>query len=279
MQLKFAVPSCATASKLGASLFLATSLFLAGCSADQPIFSTPATVAVSGNWQISSTSQSAAALPALSGELSGNSTAISGILHSDSISSCVAPSTLIPVTGSANAENAVTLTGTNVAGGKLTINGTLAADGKSISDASYTVMGGTCAFAAPVAASALQYANIDGTYNGSFYDTDSSTAPVLTMQATLSQSPDSSNDGNFTLTGQMTTGANPCFSVPTQLTSATVTGGSFTMVYSDSSTGNSVTAGGTFAPNGQTLTITNWQLTGPCGPDSGTGTMTLAGNQ
>jgi hypothetical protein len=210
----------------------------------------------------------------LSGELSGSSAAINGILHSDSASACIAPTAAISVTGSANADNLVTLTGDNVAGGTLTITGTLAADGKSLSDATYTVTGGTCAFTAPAPVAFIQYASISGTYSGNFYDADSSTVPVLTMTAQLTQSPASDTDGNFTLTGQANLGSNPCFTSPTAVASSQVTGGSFTMTYADANTGNSVTASGTFSPDGSTLTITGWQLTGSCGPDSGTGLMT-----
>jgi hypothetical protein len=35
-----------------------------------------------------------------------------------------------------------------------------------------------------------------------------------------------------------------------------------------------VTANGTFSTDGTTLTVTGWNLTGYCGPDSGTGLLT-----
>lgn len=261
-------------SKLGASLLFATSLILSGCSGG--LTSTPVSakaIAVSGNWQITATDQAAATLPALSGTLTGSSTSMNGILHSDSASACIPPTQAIEVSGSADANNLVTLTGNNVAGGKLTINGTLAADGKSITNATYKVTGGSCGFNVAAHANAQQYADISGTYNGSFYDSDSATVPVLQMTAQLTQSPTGDTTGNFTMTGQANLGTNPCFASPTALTSAQVTGGSFAMTYADANTGNSVNMSGTFSPDGTSLTVTNWSLTGPCGPDSGNGTM------
>lgn len=268
---RFSLPSCAQA---GACLLFAASGVLAGCAGSLTSTPTsPTAIAVSGNWQITSAAPAAARLPSLSGTISGTSTSLKGILHSDSANSCISPSTPIDVSGSADAHNFVTLTGSGLAGGTLTLTGTLAANGKSITNAQYNVTGGTCAFLQPAGGSAVQYADISGTYNGSFYDPDSSTVPVLTMTAQLTQSPTGDTNGNFTLSGQANLGSNPCFTSPTTLTSATVTGGSFTMTYADSNTGNSVTASGTFSQDGTTLTITNWQLTGSCGPDFGTGSM------
>ena len=71
---------------------------------------------------------------------------MTGLFHSDSASSCIAPTTAVAVTGSADANKLVTLTGTGLAGGTLTIAGTLAADGRSLTNATYNVTGGTCAF-------------------------------------------------------------------------------------------------------------------------------------
>ncbi len=226
---------------------------------------------MTGNWQVASTAASASKLPALSGELTGNSAAITGILHSDSSNSCVAPSASAEVSGSANAAGLVTLTGSDFGGGTLTISGTLAADGKSLTDASYNVAGGSCAFAKAADGTAQQYSSITGNYTGNFSDSD---GQIISIAATLSQSPNSDTDGNFTLSGSGSFGSNPCFISPVPLTSSQVTGGSFTFTYTDPSTTNSVTSNGTFSTDGKTLTVTQWTLTGPCGPDSGTGLLT-----
>ena len=218
-----------------------------------------------GNWQFSSSATPAVRLASLSGELSGNANAITGILHSQSSNSCVAPGTAIEVSGSATAKGAVTLTGP-LDGGTLTVLGNLAADGKSITDATYNVSGGTCAFAKPAVAIAQAYTAIDGTYIGTFSDT---TGPVITVTAQLQQSDLSTNTGNFTLNGTGSFGQNPCFTSPVTVSNTQVTGGNFTMTYADGTTGNSVTAAGTFSPDAATLTVTSWQLTGSCGPDTG----------
>ena len=257
-----------------ASLFLLTSLALSGCAGG--LTSTPSTataVAVSGNWQLASSAPVAAALPKLSGTLSGSSASLHGILHADAATSCVAPSTSIAVSGSADPNGNVTLSGTGLAGGTLTVTGTLAPDGKSLTSAQYNVAGGTCAFAHPADATAQQYADITGTYNGTFFDQASNGQPILTMTAQLTQSPAGDTDGNFTLTGTGQVAQNPCFPTPPQVVNSQVTGGSFSFTYADAVTGSSVTTNGTFSPDGSTLTITGWTLAGPCGPDSGTGTM------
>ena len=254
-----------------ASLLLTTSIFFTGCqSAVTPTPASTATLAT-GNWQLASTAPAASRLPALSGELTGGGATITGIFHSDSATSCIAPTTAIAVTGSADANNLVTLTGTGVAGGTLTITGTLAANGKSLTDATYNVTGGTCAFSAPAAITANDYAPITGNYTGSFSDPD---GHLLNIAATLTQTPASDPNGNFQLSGTATFPNNPCFNSPVSVSNTTVTGGSFTLTYADATTSNSVTASGTFSTDGKSLTVTNWTLTGSCGPDTGTGTLT-----
>jgi hypothetical protein len=264
-------PSCAPSS---ARLFAVTLLIFAfstltGCTSVKLTANSGPAITVTGNWQFASTAASAAKLPALSGELTGTSAALTGILHSDAATSCISPFSSFEVTGSTNAQGITTITSSNLAGGTFTLTGTLAANGKSFSAATYTVSGGTCAFSAPALATADAFSPINGSYNGTFYD---ASGEVLNMTAALSQSPASDADGNFLLTGTGTF-SNPCFTSPATVSNTQVTGGSFTLTYADPSTLNSVTLSGTFATNGQTLTITNWTLTGPCGPDSGYGSL------
>ena len=259
------------ASRIFRAALASNLLFAIGCSvAPAP---NAGAVSVAGNWQLSSAAPAAARLPRLSGALTGSGSAITGIFHADSASACVSPSTPIPVTGSVSAHNAISLTGSltgsSLPGGVLTVTGTLADDGKSIANASYTVAGGSCAFAADAPATAQVFASIDGTYTGNFSD---STGVVASLTAQLTQTPASDTDGNFQLSG---TGSlnNPCFTNPVQVSNSQVTGGSFTLTYADPNTQNSVTASGTFSTSGQTLTVTNWTLTGPCGPAQGTGLL------
>ena len=240
---------------------------LTGCAVNSAVTSpAPTPALVTGNWQFSSSGVAAARLPAISGELSGSSSTLSGILHAQSASACVAPGAVFEVSGAAQAGGAVTLSGP-LAGGTLTITGTLAADGKSLTGASYTVAGGTCAFAQVVPATAQSYTPINGTYAGTFSDAN---GPVIAISAQLQQSDLSNTSGNYTLTGTGTFPSNGCFTSPVAVSNTQVTGGSFTMTYTDAGgTGNQVTASGTFSPDATTLTITSWQLTGPCGPDVG----------
>ena len=251
------------------TLLLSASTLLTGCSNNAVTL--PA-VSVTGNWQIASSAASASRLPSISGELTGTSAAMTGILHSDSASSCIAPTSPFDVAGSTDSTGLTTLTGNGVAGGTLTITGTLAANGKSFSKASYNVAGGTCAFAAvATGATAQSYTPISGNYAGNFSDAG---GQVIAVTAALSQSPSSDANGNFTLSGTGSFPSNPCFNSPVTVSNTQVTGGNFTFTYADPTTTNSVVSNGTFSTDGTMLTVTNWSLTGPCGPDSGTGLLT-----
>lgn len=251
-------------------LSLVSCCSLVGCSVSVLPAPVASAVAVSGNWQIASADANAARLPMLSGELTGTNAAIHGVMHSRSAGDCVAPTAAVELTGSANGANAVTLAG-DLAGGTLKIAGTLAADGRSLGAATYTVVGGSCAFAAPAVATANAYTPVTGSYTGGFADAH---GQVISIAATLTQNPASDPNGNFQLSGTATFPNNPCFNSPVSIANSQVTGGSFSLTYTDSATTNSVTANGTFSTDGSTLTATNWALAGPCGPDSGTGSLT-----
>ncbi len=261
-----------TASRFTAVLaaFASTTLVLSGCSNVMAPQAPAAAITVSGNWQIASTVPASAKLPSLSGELTGTNVSMRGIFHSNTPGACIRPASSFEVTGSADAQNNVTLIGTNVAGGTLSIHGALAADGKSITGARYNVVGGSCAFPQAATAAAVQYSSITGAYTGSFSDAD---GQLLTLQANLTQSPASDTDGNFQLSGTGTFPDNPCFSSPVTLSSSQVTGGTFNFTYADSNTGNSVNVIGSFSTDGRTLTVSQWNLTGSCGPDTGTGSL------
>jgi hypothetical protein len=253
-----------------ATLLLSASALLTGCSNNNPV--TPSAITVTGNWQFASTAATAKGLPSLSGEFTGTSAALTGIMHSDSASSCIPPATAFDVTGTTNSAGVTTITGSGVAGGTLTITGNLAANGKSFTTASYNVVGGTCAFATAVVATMAQdFAPINGTYKGNFSDAN---GVVIAVSATLMQSSTSDGSGNFTLTGTGSFPSNPCFNSPVTVSNTQVTGGNFTFTYADPTTINSVVSNGTFSTDGTMLTVTNWSLTGPCGPDSGTGLLT-----
>lgn len=253
------------------SIFCLSALALGGCDGAFLTTKTPAdAIAVGGNWQLRSSAVTAAKLNAFSGELTGSSASMSGIFHSDSASACVSPSNSFAVNGAADSKNMVTLTG-SLAGGTLTVSGQLAADGRSLINPTYNVSGGSCAFATAATATATAYSPITGNYTGSFSDPG---GQVITITASLTQTPASDPNGNFTLSGSGSFANNPCFSSPVAVSGSQVTGGSFNLTYADSTTQNSVNAMGTFSTDGTTLNVTQWTLTGPCGPDSGTGVLT-----
>ena len=253
---------------LGAS---AVTILMAGCAAG-PVRGpngSPLPEVRTGNWQVSSTSAAAIRLPSISGSLAGSAAALTGTFHSKSQAACVSPATAFAVSGKADSTGLFTLSGP-VAGGSLTVTGTLSADGQSLSDASYNVTGGACAFVAPADAQAQVYMPISGAYTGTFQDAD---GRIATVQATLNQSADANGDGNYTLTGTAAP-SNPCFSASVPISATTVSGGNFTFTYADPNTGNSVTANGFFSADASTLTVSGWTSSGSCGSDSGTGTMT-----
>ena len=140
--LRFCATLCG--SLLVASLFT-------GCGSSSAMPAGATVPLVTGNWQLSSNSTSAGKLPSLSGELSGPTNSVTGIFHANSSTACVSSTVPIEVSGSANGDNVLTLVG-DLAGGALSISGTLAADGKSLTNASYNVSGGTCAFPSPAPA-------------------------------------------------------------------------------------------------------------------------------
>ena len=254
---------------IGIGVFLASVAFI-GCSNSVSTVSNSLQSAVTGNWQIASASMTATKLPSISGELTGSASGVTGIFHANAAAKCVASTTPIEVSGEANAKNVLILTGA-VAGGALSIQGTLAEDGKSLTNASYNVSGGSCAFSEQASATAQSFSSVSGTYTGTFSDP---TGQVIGLTATLTQTPASDTDGNFQLSGTANLGSNPCFSSPVTISNSQVTGGTFTLTYADPATSNSVTATGTFSTDASTLTVTNWALSGPCGPDTGTGLLT-----
>lgn len=240
-------------------------LLLAGCAATvtRGPSSSPLPDVATGNWQFSSTAATAAHLPSFSGELSGSSNALSGILHSQSATGCTAPGTAFEVAGSADQTGLVTLSGP-VANGTLTITGTLSEDGKSLTGVSYNVVGGACAFSQKAVGTAEFFTPINGNYSGSFSDVDGQVAQVT---ANFSQSSTPDANGNFTLAGTATVSNNPCFPTAVPVSNTQVTGGMFTFTYS--ANGNSVTANGTFAADATTLTVSSWTSSGTCGADTG----------
>lgn len=255
-------------------------LCLIGCSDAGQTSTLTGVTPAKANWQVApattTTATGAAAttttpLGTLSGAATTQAGNVSLTLHTQKATSCVAPSQSFTLAGQENADSTVSLTGA-VAGGTMTLAGTVAPDGKSLTNASYTVAGGSCA-TAKIAATAQAFTAVSGTYAGNFSDTDGN---VATVSATLSQSPSSDVNGNYTLSGTATVSNNPCFPTTVPVSDTQVTGGTFTFTYTYK--GASVTANGTFSQDATTLSVTSWSLTG-CGTDTGVAsTMTKQGS-
>jgi hypothetical protein len=248
-------------------------LLIAGCSVDRTTSSSPSSPAISGNWQFTSTDPSAANLPQISGSISGTTSAFTATFHPTYANACVTPQTLLTFTGAVDSANILRMTSAPFGQGSVL---TLTANysGSALTNATYTIAGGTCAFAsakiAPTTGTQLQ--PISGNYQGTFTDSFNDVIPVT---AALTQSAQPDANGIFHVTGSATFPGNPCLPSPV-ITDSTITGNTLSTTYTQQqgSITNTVVASGTFDATATTLTITNWTLTGSCGPDHGTGTLT-----
>jgi hypothetical protein len=232
---------------------------------------TPSAAGLSGNWQISTDAAQAAQLPQLSGSLTGSGSAITGIFHATNSNTCISPQTKIAVSGSLDGHNLLTVTSTPFAGGSiLKLIGTVTS-GNRLEVSAYTITGGSCAFPAgakSISATANLLQPVSGTYQGTFTDSDGASLPIT---ATLTQTTQPDSNGVFHVSGGATFDSNQCVSSPIVADSA-VTGNTLSTTYTQQ--GNTIVATGTFDDNATTLTITSWNLDGPCGSASGTGVLT-----
>ncbi len=258
---------------------------LSGCATGAPSTTSPAPnsyTQATGNWQFSSSSTAAARLSSLGGNLTvaADGTTVTGILHPLSTSNqCVSASTAIAVTGSVDSASHLSLTAP-FSGGALTLSGTLSADRKSLTSPTYTVTGGSCAFpsdrtvtardsTSPI--TAQQYQPVSGTYAGTLTTADGQTFPLTTTLTETSQ-PDA--DGIYHVSGSATSPGNACVPAALPATASTIDGGSISTTYTDTTTGATITGAGATSPDGSIITITHWNITGVCGSDTGTGTLT-----
>lgn len=262
---------------LSATSAIVLAAFLSACSTTpmgsmtSTAAATPSAAALSGNWQISADANEAAPLPQLSGSLTGTGSAITGIFHATSSNACISPQSQIAVSGSLDEHNVLALTSAPFAGGSiLRLIGTVTT-GNRLEVSTYTVTGGTCAFsvgANSISATANLLQPVSGTYQGTFTDSDGASIPIT---ATLTQTTQPDSNGVFHVSGGATFDNNQCVSSPI-VADSTVTGNTLSTTYTQQ--GNTIVATGTFDDTATTLTITSWNLNGPCGPASGTGLLT-----
>jgi hypothetical protein len=117
--------------------------------------------------------------------------------------------TPIAFTGTLDASNNLTLTAP-LAGGTATITATLGSNAQTWADASYQIVGGSCAMSA-TSMTIAQIAPVTGTYIGTFTQPSFSGTDVpiaggnITVTAVLTQSTTANADGSFPLTGTITT--------------------------------------------------------------------------
>ena len=257
---------------------------LSGCSSGSPttVSSGPLTstyASVTGNWQFSSTAAAAARLSVLGGSLSVDGTAVTGILHPlAAAGQCVDTSVAIPVTGSIDASSHLSLSA-KLLGGAFSLSGTLSEDRKSLTDASYTVTGGSCAFPSAQTISArdttspvtaVQYTPISGTYTGTLTTSENE---QFTLSSVITQSTTPDANGIYHVAGTASSPGNSCLPLTLPATASTVVGGNITTTYSDGQ-GTTVTGAGNTSVDGKTITINSWNIASACGTDTGTGVLT-----
>lgn len=257
---------------------LAVSLLAAGCGDNSSTMTSAANTAnVSGNWKIaaSATPASSTQVAAVAGSLATDNGAVTGTFHTAALKGqtasqlCISPSTALPMSGTINTSNAVTLTSPSTNGNVVTIHGTYDPATKTMSNSTLAIAGTCGVTAAPMVAA--QYQPISGTYTGTFNSDDNYTLPV-TAQFTQTTSPDA--NGTFHLTGSATFVQNPCITNPV-VTDSVVTGDAFSATYTDPNTHIQVVATGTFNTDASKLTITNYVMSGSamCS-DTGNGSLT-----
>ena len=247
-------------------------LLATGCNSSN-VISTQPVQALKGNWVFAA--QSAQTVPSnltlnagLSSQSSGAVTAVAHLAGA----SCVSANTGIVLAGSVDSLGKFALNSQPFAGTTLAIKGQVAADGKSVSAAKWTFSGGSCAALGTASLAATQFSQVNGNYTGTFVDANNNQLPVT---ATLTQTTQPDQNGQFHLSGSANFPNNPCFTQPV-VTDSLVTGSSLSATYAQGAA--SITAAGTFNSDATQLTITSWQVTGgQCDGDSGTGLLTSSG--
>ncbi|ADW68025.1 hypothetical protein AciX9_0958 [Granulicella tundricola MP5ACTX9] len=250
--------------------------FLSGCNALTAVTGIPTSLkaAIAGNWEVKTNATQAVTLPEIAGAFATTNGAVTATFHTLAANACMAPNTFVSATGTTDANGNLKLTSAAFNGSTLSLTGTLAADGKTLTNATYSVTGGSCGFpvvagTAAVAATATQYAAITGAYAGNFTDSDGDVIPV-SGNFTQSTAPDA--NGVYHLTGNATFPGNPCLTSPA-IVDSTVTGSMLSTTYSQTANGmtNTVVANGTFNADASILTVTDWTISGACGSAHGTG--------
>jgi hypothetical protein len=248
---------------------------LSGCSSIPAVHAATSYTHVIGNWQFSSSSTNAAALPALAGSLTVEGAQVSGILHPlDSPYDCVTYKTAFPVAGTIDSSGKVVLTSSGFSGGKLTVTGKLSDSQNTITNASYSVTNGVCALLSSHA-TGTQFNPVEGTYSGTIHLTSGKSLPITTV---LTQSAQPDKTGSYHLEANSSLDAmQACIPTPPTVSTSTVTGSNLDATYTATSGSKliKVAINATVNPDASSLTINSYRISGgSCDGDSGHGTLT-----
>jgi hypothetical protein len=175
---------------------------------------------ISGNWEIVGTTKSppglASPISGFFGALQSSNGAVTGTLYAvsaDPSAPCVSFTEDLPVTGTIDAANNLSLN-TTIAGGTATIQVTLTQDLQTFNTGgTYAITGGACAMpSTPM--NAIQIPPITGTYTGTLTLSQSSPAVTANVTAQLVQSTTPTADGHFPLSGTITISGGCPSSIP-----------------------------------------------------------------
>jgi hypothetical protein len=239
--------------------------FVAGCG----MANTPLQVGTSlaGNWSFA---PSGSAIVLNLGFTQGAYETVSAVARLNG-TTCIGSATNILLTGSVGGNNQMMLVSSPFNGTTLTLQGQVTPNGTGIAAAKWSFAGGNCGALGTANVTATNYAEIDGTYTGTFVDASGND---LAVSALLEQTTQPDLNGQFSLSGTTTFPSNSCFVDQPSVTTSLVTGNSLTMTYTDPGSSAVLTASGTFNSAATQLTITSWSITGgACGGNSGTGSL------
>ena len=241
-------------------------LAFAGCTASQmggPVSN------LTGNWSFTTQSASSASQLTLNaGLVSQVNGQVTAVAHLNG-ASCFGASTPIAMAGTLNGSGQLKLVSQPFNGTVLTIKAEVQQGTSTLTKTSLTFTGGNCGSLGAQAATTTQYAQINGTYAGTFVDAGGNSGAVTSV---LTQTTQPDANGTFHLSGSSTFANNPCFSQPI-LTDSLVTGSNMSTTYAQGTA--TITAVGTFNADATQLTVTNWHVSGGmCDGDSGTGVLT-----
>ena len=253
-------------------------LSLSGCGPDRYILATtPENVSLTGNWQITATTNSGMQpFTALTGSIlqataqSNGDFPIFWILQAVQPDSCFLGAATVPLEGNLTGSS-FTLLSLSDSGQYLNVSGTKASTGATLTG-SFTIDNG-CANGVQGSLSGTKIAPLTGSYSGPW--TVGSGANTLSL--TLTQDSFADGFGYFHLHGSAAFAGLSCFSAGTvQSTGSTISGEQVQLtITTNEATPSSVLITGTLNPTATSLTLSSIQVvSGGCAGNAGTATLT-----